>query len=163
MKYSDCPRITATTTIDATAAEVWALVSDISLPAKHSNELQSAEWIGGVTEGSLGAQFKGQNENAAIGAWETTSTVTKWEPGRVFEWSVGDPNHPSASWRFTITPLNVGVELEQWFQIGPGPSGLSPAIAAKPDKEERILTRRLENQRVNMRANLNAIKAALED
>ncbi|NNF56138.1 MAG: SRPBCC family protein [Acidimicrobiales bacterium] len=162
MKYSDCPTITASTTIKATAADVWALVSDISLPVAHSNELQAVEWIGDVNAGALGAQFRGQNANAAIGAWETTSIVTKWDPGRVFEWAVGDPNHPSASWRFTITPMAGGVELEQWFQIGPGPSGLSPAIAAVPDKEERILTRRLESQQVNMQANLDAIKDALE-
>ncbi len=138
------------------------MVSDISLPAKHSNELQSTKWLGGMNAGALGAQFTGQNENAAIGAWETTSIVTKWEPDRIFEWSVGDPNHPSASWRFSITPQNGQVELEQWFQIGPGPSGLSSAIAARPDKEERILVHRLESQQINMQANLDAIKAALE-
>ncbi len=166
MKYSDCPTTTATKTIDASAADIWHLVSDIHLPARHSSELQSVQWLNGATEGALGAQFSGQNENAALGAWETTSVITKWQPNEVFEWAVGDPSNPSASWRFTIRESGSGTSgstvLEQWYQIGPGPSGLSSAIMAMPEKEERILQRRLESQQVNMQANLDAIKAELE-
>ena len=44
-----------------------------------------------------------------------------------------------------------------------GPSGLTPAIAAMPDKEERIILRRLEEHRANMQATVEGIKALAED
>ena len=44
-------------------------------------------------------------------------------------------------------------------RIGPGPSGLTPAIEAMPDKEERIIERRLEEFRRNMETTLDGIAA----
>jgi hypothetical protein len=32
--------------IDGSAAAVWALVSDITLPSRFSSELAAAEWLG---------------------------------------------------------------------------------------------------------------------
>jgi hypothetical protein len=48
------------------------------------------------------------------------------------------------------------------MQIGPAPSGLSPAIAAMPDKEERIIARRLDEHRANMLRTIEGIKALVE-
>ena len=42
-------------------------------------------------------------------------------------------------------------------RIGPGSSGLTPAIEAMPDKEERIIERRLEEFRRNMETTLEGI------
>jgi hypothetical protein len=49
------------------------------------------------------------------------------------------------------------------MRIGPAPSGLSIAIEAMPDKEERIIERRLEEHARNMRATLDGIKALAEE
>ena len=46
--------------------------------------------------------------------------------------------------------------------MGPAPSGLSIAINAMPDKEERIVARRLEEFEANMRATLDGIKRLAE-
>jgi hypothetical protein len=48
------------------------------------------------------------------------------------------------------------------MQMGPAPSGLTPAIEAMPDKEERIVARRLEEHRANMGATLAGIKELAE-
>jgi hypothetical protein len=45
--------------------------------------------------------------------------------------------------------------------IGPGPSGISAAIARMPDKEARILYRRIEEHRANMQRVVDGIKAAV--
>ena len=42
-------------------------------------------------------------------------------------------------------------------RIGPGPSGLTPALEAMPDKEERIIERRCEEFRRNMESTLDGI------
>jgi hypothetical protein len=46
--------------------------------------------------------------------------------------------------------------------MGPAPSGLTIAIAAMPDKEERIVARRLEEFEANIRATLEGIKNLAE-
>ena len=46
--------------------------------------------------------------------------------------------------------------------MGPAPSGLNIAIAAMPEKEERIIARRLEEFEVNMKATLDGIKRLAE-
>jgi Polyketide cyclase / dehydrase and lipid transport len=161
LRYTDGPSVEAAIVLDASNASIWALVTDIQLPARFSSEFRGAEWLDGAERPALGARFVGRNEHPAVGRWETTSTVTSFEPGVVFGWAIGDPDAPSASWRFTLSPDGSAVRLAQWMQIGPGRSGLSPAIDAMPDKEAKIIGRRLEEHRRNMVANLEGIKAIL--
>jgi hypothetical protein len=46
--------------------------------------------------------------------------------------------------------------------MGPGPSGLTPAIIAQPEKEARIVSRRLSEWQKNMAANLEQIRSEAE-
>ncbi|HEV8623831.1 MAG TPA: SRPBCC family protein, partial [Acidimicrobiia bacterium] len=54
-RYADKPRVEVRTWIDAPPARVWALVSDIELMPRTSTELQSVEWLDGVTGPRVGA------------------------------------------------------------------------------------------------------------
>lgn len=160
MRYADGPTTEAQTVVDAPVERVWALVTDINLPARFSTEFQGAEWIDDGP--ALGATFAGRNHHAAIGGWQTTCTVTRYTLHDTFEWCVGEPDHPSATWRFTLEPVSDGVVLKQWMRMGPAPSGLTPAIEAMPDKEERIIARRLAEHQVNMQANVDGVKQLAE-
>lgn len=161
-KYSDCPTTAVSTLIAASIESVWELVSDISLPTRWSSEVQATSWLEGASGPTLGARFAGRNAHAAIGEWEVVCTVTRFEPNRCFEWSVGEPEYPSAVWRFVIEGSDGSVVLRQEFQMGPAPSGLNIAISAMPEKESRIIARRLAEHHANMLANLQGIKAVLE-
>jgi hypothetical protein len=154
VRYADGPTTEVDVHIAAPPARVWELVADITTPARFSSELQAAEWVDD-------SHFRGRNRHDAIGEWETTCEVVRRD-GEVFEWAVGDAANPSASWRFTVAPEGSGTRLTQWMRIGPAPSGLSPAIQAMPDKEERIIERRLAEHRANMQATLDGIKAMAE-
>lgn len=155
MRYADGPTVEVAIHVDAPPEHVWELVSDITLPARFSSELQAAEWIDDT-------HFRGRNRHEAAGEWETTCTVTDREPARVFAYAVGEPDNPSASWRFTLEPDGSGTRLTQWMRMGPAPSGLTPAIEAMPEKEERIVARRLDEHRFNMLATLQGIKDLAE-
>jgi hypothetical protein len=161
MRYADLPTAEVSVVVQAPIDRLWALVTDIELPARFSSELQGAEWLD-ETGPAVNARFVGRSAHPAIGQWETTCVVTRLDDDRVFEWAVGDPDHPSARWRFELEPTEDGVVLRQWCQIGPAPSGLTPAIEAMPDKEERIVARRLEEFRANMQATVAGIKALAE-
>jgi len=76
---------------------------------------------------------------------------------------VGDPEYPSATWRFRLTPRDGGTVLSFWMQMGPGRSGLSVAIDAMPDKEEKIVFVRLREFEVAISKTLAAIKRLAED
>src|SRR5207247_4650129 len=129
--------------IEAPPERVWSLVSNIGLMAELSPELQEVAWLDGASESpdatpAVGRRFTGRNAHPAMGEWETVSTVTECDPPHRFAWAVGDPAHPSATWRFTVTPDGDGALLEQWYQMGPARSGLNIAIDAMPDKEQKI-------------------------
>ena len=155
MRYADGPTVEVQVLVDAPPAAVWALVSDISTPVRFSAELQEARWVDDE-------RFVGRSSHPAIGEWETTCTVVAREPERVFGWVVGDPAHPSAEWRFTLEPDGPRTVLRQWMRMGPARSGLSPAIEARPDKEERIVARRLEEHRANMGTTVEGIRRLAE-
>jgi hypothetical protein len=161
LRYADCPTTEAELTIDASPAAVWPIVCDISVPARFSSEFQGGEWLDAAGP-SLGARFRGRNHHPARGSWETVSTICELEPERVFAWAVGDPACPAARWRFTLEPDGQGTRIRQWMQMGPGASGVSELIAQLPDKEHRILQRRLAEHRANMTATLAGIKALAE-
>jgi hypothetical protein len=162
VRYADGPTVSVDVHVEAPPPEVWALVTDIELPARFSTEFQGAWWLDGLTEPAVGARFRGRSFHPAMGEWETTSVVIACMPARRFSWAVGDPEQPSARWRFELSPEADGTRLGQWMQMGPAPSGLSIAIEAMPDKEERIIARRLDEHRTNMLATLEGIKALAE-
>ncbi len=162
MKYADGPTVQVSVEIDAAPDEVWPLVTDIELPARFSSEFQGAEWLDDDRAPGVGARFRGLNQHPYVGEWETTSTVVASEPGRVFSWAVSDPDTPAATWRFEIEPVGTGSRLTQWVRLGPGPSGLTPAIEAMPDREDDIIDRRLSEHRQNMTATVEGIKALVE-
>ena len=171
MKLSDAPTTEVSVTIDAPVARVWELVTDLNVPAGTSPEFSGADWLDGATAPVVGARFVGHNAHAALGQWETTSTVTVVEPEREFRYAVGDVDEPMAVWTYRLEPEDDGdgggegdgrVRLTQVAQIGPGRSGLSFAIDRMPEKEERIVERRLLEHAASMRANLEHIKALAE-
>jgi hypothetical protein len=146
--------------VNAPIDAVWALVTDVNLPARFSDEFRGATWLD--VGPALGARFVGKNWHKALGVWETTSIVNRYEPPRAFGWCVSDRDNPSSTWWFELREAAGGTHLIQGTRMGPAPSGLSIAITAMPDKEERIVARRLEEFEANMRATLEGIKQLAE-
>lgn len=109
-----------------------------------------------------------------VGAWRTVSYVVELEEHRTFGWevvdpdgrfgdSVPDPTKPLATWRFELEHERTGTRLRQFVRMGPGRSGVSPAIESTPEREEKIVAFRLAELLTNMRATLRGIKALCEE
>src|SRR3954470_12889382 len=160
MKYADGPRAEVEIVVDAPVDRVWKLVTDINLPAQFSTAFIGADWVDERRE--AGASFIGRNHHPAMGEWHTTSWVNRYERQKVFGWAVSDVENPSATWWFELDDLGGAVRLRYGFRMGPAPSGLNIAIQAMPEKEERIIARRLEEHERNMRATLEGIKQLAE-
>lgn len=162
MRFSDGPTVEVETLIAAPPERVWELCTDLGRMAEWGGgENLGGEWVEGEPA-TKGARFKGRNKHKAVGEWETTSVVVDCDPPRAFAWAVGDPENASATWRFDLTPQGSGTKLRQHVRMGPGPSGLTFAIERMPDKEERIIERRIEEHTANMSATLEGIKRVAE-
>ncbi len=162
MRFADRPTTSADVYVDAPPSAVWPLVTEIMTPSQFGTELQEATWDDPERGACLGARFRGRNFHPARGEWETTSTIVDFEPEQRFGWAVGDPDEPSALWRLELAPDGDGTRLRYWAQMGPGPSGTTSLIEKMPDKEERIIARRLQEWETNMTATISGIKQLAE-
>jgi hypothetical protein len=161
-RYADGPTVSVHTWIDAAPQAVWSLVCDVELMPELSSELQSAAWCDDAAGPAPGARFTGTSRHESLGEWTTTSYVVECEAPQVFAWAVDSPDQPSATWRFTLRPHDGGTELEQWMRLGPARSGLSLAIDAMPDKEDKIVFVRMREFERAMTATVAAIKQRAE-
>jgi uncharacterized membrane protein len=160
--YADQLEVAAETFIEAPPDQVWALVSDIFLMPVLSTELQEVRWLDDAAGPAVGHRFTGRSAHPSLGQWETTSTIVECDEPRRFAWAVGDPQYPSSTWRFTLRPEGTGTVLEQSTRMGPARSGLSLAIDAMPDKEQKIVFVRLREYETGFKHNLAAIKERAE-
>jgi hypothetical protein len=158
MRYSDGPTVEVTQRVKCDVATAWARVTDIGLPARCSAELQNVEWVGGADRVEVGARFRGSSRHDALGSWQTECEIVEVDQGRRWVWNVIGPEGVSATWAFEVEPASDGALIRQWARMGPGPSGLTYAITAKPEKEARIVAGRLAEWRQNMQANLDDIR-----
>ena len=160
VRLSDQPGTWVEIDIAAPVEEVWALVTDIDLPARFSEEFQGASWL---DDGPApGARFVGRNQHPAIGDWEVECFVEACEEARCFGWANGEPDNPGARWRFDLRPTDAGTRLRFSMSMGPGPSGISMAIAARPEKEPRILHRRVTEHHANMARTVEGVRDRAE-
>jgi nitroreductase len=157
---ADGPGTLVEVDIDAPVADVWDVVTDIGFGAQFSEEFLGARWADGFDGPALGAEFIGRNRHPAIGEWEVPCFVHRYVEGAEFGWVTSDPDNPGARWCFELASIAGATRLRYTLKLGPGPSGLTPAIAAMPEKEPRILHRRLEEHRGNMQLVVDGIKAA---
>jgi uncharacterized protein YndB with AHSA1/START domain len=161
IRLADEPGTWVEVVIDAPPERVFALVTDISLPARFSTEFLGASWVG-TDRPAVGAVFNGRNRHKAIGEWEVAAFVEVHEPNRSFAWSTIDRSNPGSRWRFDLTPEGARTRLRYSASIGPGPSGITMAIESMPDKEPRILRHRLVEHHGNMARTVEGIRAIAE-
>lgn len=158
---SDGPGTVVEVDIKAPINQVWDLVTDISFGAQFSEELMGAKWADGHDGPAMGAEFIGSNKHDAIGEWDVPCFVNRFEKHREFGWVTSDADNPGARWCFELASIAGAVRLRYTVTLGPGPSGISRAIESMPDKEPRILQRRVDEHRANMQAVVDGIKAAV--
>jgi uncharacterized protein YndB with AHSA1/START domain len=162
VRFRDQPTVEVQQRVNADPERIWELVTDINLPTRFSSELHQVEWLDGATEVAVGNRFRGSNRRDDLGEWQTECVVVDVEPGRRWVWDVTGPAGVLARWGFEVDPGRDAVTVRQWARMGPGPSGVTMAIEAQPDKEARIVAHRLEDWRRNMAANLEGLRDLLE-
>jgi hypothetical protein len=162
VQLSELPALEVCCRVAAPPRKVWALISDITRVGDWGGECVHAEWIDGADGPVVGARFRGRQVRQGQ-QWTSVSVVIEAEPGVSFAWAVGDPQYASATWRYQLAADGSrGTILRYRAVLGPGPSGLSDALAKAPEHEDSIIAFRLNEHERNMAATLQAIKQAAE-
>ena len=99
-------------TVQASAEDLYSLVSDITRTGEWSPVCTSCWWDKEAEAGRVGSWFTGHNELPGR-SWETRSQVVAAEPGREFAWKVGGR---LVRWGFTLDPAGAGATTltETW-------------------------------------------------
>lgn len=104
-------------TVNASAQDLYDIVSDITRTGEWSPVCTSCWWDDDASAGSVGAWFTGHNV-LPDRTWDTKSQVVVAEPGREFAWVVGGK---FVRWGYTLTPVDGGTVLtESWEFLAEG-------------------------------------------
>jgi uncharacterized protein YndB with AHSA1/START domain len=141
--------------IDATPAEVWALVSDVTRIGEFSPETFEARWRKGYDGPEVGAKFKGHVKRNGVGpTYWSACTVTACDPERLFEFSVGTDSVSVNNWGYRLEPEGQGTRVTEYFRLEPSLYMRLYWLVLGP-------LRNRTNQR-GMRTTLERMKAVLE-
>jgi hypothetical protein len=105
-------------TVEASAAALYDLVSDITRTGEWSPVCRSCWWDDEAAAGRVGAWFTGHNETPTR-TWDTRSQVAVAEPGREFSWVVGGD---LVRWGFSLADAGTGTgtTLTESWEFLPG-------------------------------------------
>ena len=143
-------------TVQASAEELYDLVSDITRTGEWSPVCRSCWWDEGVEAGRVGAWFTGRNE-LPHRTWETRSVVVVAERGREFAWVVGGS---FVRWGFTLAPVGAGVVLTECWEFLPG--GLAMFEDKLGDEADVQIADRTQQALDSIPTTLRAIKRIAE-
>ena len=91
-----------TATIGASAADVWAVVGDVTRMPEWSEELESVELLSGDGR-SVGSRFRGNNVSGSR-RWSMTCVVDRYADGQLLEFhTVDDKGQPRTRWWYRLS------------------------------------------------------------
>ncbi len=153
--------VSSSVVVDATPAQVWALVSDPSQTPRWSSENTGASTTGTL---GVGDEFDGTNSRRSF-RWVTRSVVTASEPDvrfafRVHAIGIGSPRveTSNASWEYRLEPAADGTRVtETWHDDRRWPDLLARVF-------DRIATRTSfpQFQQRNLERSLQRLKTVVE-
>ena len=142
--------------MQASAEELYDLVSDVTRTGEWSPVCRSCWWDEGVVAGQVGAWFTGRNE-LPHRTWETRSEVVAAERGREFAWVVGGS---FVRWGFTFAQVGTSTALTESWEFQPG--GIAMFEAKFGDDARAQIADRTQQALVSIPTSLRAIKAIAE-
>ncbi len=104
---------------------MWALLTDVGRAGEWSHACHTARWIDDSP--GVGVRFTGSNRSGWA-RWARTCTVTAWEPGRRFAYSISGGMGDRSLWGFGLEPVDGGTRVTQTFRMLPGSRALDRMI-----------------------------------
>lgn len=106
--------------VEASPEQVWALVSDVTRIGEFSPETVAGRWTGGSTGPEVGATFAGKVVRNGVGpTYWSPCRVTRCEPSRLFEFSVGTKTQAINTWGYRLEPSGAGTQVTEYYRLEP--------------------------------------------
>ncbi|MFC0439900.1 SRPBCC family protein [Kutzneria buriramensis] len=159
--------------VSATAAEVYAVVSDLTRSAEWSPECMGGTWTSGEPA-AVGSVFRGENHRRddvvgwaplVRGTWFTEAEIVAAEPGRTFRWAMRTHTgvNQESVWGFDIDAADEGSVLTHHFRMGRATLGIHK-ITAELDEaaRERFVVEWTDKLEQDIAQTLKRIKDVIE-
>lgn len=157
--------------VRCSAADAWALITDVTRIGEFSPECATAAWTVGDSA-AVGNRFDGTNRvvvelegTTYESTWTRPCTVTACVENEVFAYSVGDryDGSPASHWEFRLESTSSGCRVTQVFRHDrDGLSGIRLQADADPARASEIIADRTAGIAAGMRSTLGAMKSVLE-
>src|SRR5664279_3861731 len=103
--------------VDASADQVWAVLSDVRRVGEWSHEASGAHWLDGASGPAVGVRFRGRNK-AGPWRWTRPCTVTDCDPLREFGFRTrGRWLEDATQWRVRLEPAGERLRIVESFEI----------------------------------------------
>lgn len=115
----DEPMVSVSADIEATAAELYDMVSDLPRMGEWSPENTGGRWVGGADGPEVGARFRGTNKSGWR-FWWTANEVIEAEPGQAFAFRTTSGPLKVSVWRYRFEPSGSGAGTtvtEEWTDL----------------------------------------------
>jgi uncharacterized protein YndB with AHSA1/START domain len=147
--------VTAACEINASAEQVWKMVSDLPRMGEWSPENEGGVWLKGADGPKEGVKFRGANRQGKR-RWKTIATIIDVEPGRKLTFRITVLGIPDSEWSYDFEPTDGGCHVtESWTDQRPGWfKPLTALVSGVSDRET--------HNRAGMEQTLEALKAAAE-
>jgi hypothetical protein len=103
--------------VDASAPELYALVSDITRTPQFSPEVVACVWLDGATGPRVGARFEATNAVGRGRRWKNRPVVTVADPGREFAFARTEPLAGTVVWRYRFEPEAGGTRITESYEV----------------------------------------------
>jgi Polyketide cyclase / dehydrase and lipid transport len=103
--------------IEASADDLYAIVSDVTRQPEMSPEVVSCEWIKGATGPAVGARFKAINHAGRGPNWPNKPVVVAAHPGREFAFARTEALAGTVEWRYLFEPDGIGTRVRESYAV----------------------------------------------
>lgn len=103
--------------VQATPAQVWQVLTDVTRVGEWSHECRTAQWLDGADQAAVDARFRGANK-ARFACWSRPCTISVLDAERQFAYRTdGGIMRDCTGWTFTLEPTDSGCRITQSFEI----------------------------------------------
>jgi hypothetical protein len=103
--------------IEASAADLYGIISDIARQPEMSPEIVSSTWIKGATGPAVGARFKAVNRAGRGPNWPNKPVVVSADPGREFAFARTEAFAGTVEWRYRFEPEGTGTRVTESYAV----------------------------------------------
>lgn len=139
-------RLTRQVWVDASPAEVYNLISEVSAMTEWSPVLVRAHYDNGHGPW-VGSWLTGRNTNGGH-EWDTRMKVVSADPGVSFAWTVVSDESDIVTWSYTFRPENDGTAIEESWQV----HKWIPPLGTTRDELLQLRTTTAQNMEATLKA-----------